>query len=223
MINKRGSIWSKATIFAHALYIIWGSTFIFGLICWFGAIVLHIPMSSSKCIFPLSVPGKIVSDDKGQIYCISRFYNRLQIFDEKGYFLRGWFINLPAGKYNISTNMEGDVCLYAKNNRKGYRYNSFGKKIGEMENVYYSTENQQLDKSLNKENFHDDVFDIQSPIIFPVIIKNTNSEHKIALYEQPFGLWLVTMPFPSFAFFVLLLFIEKAMSKRIKHRDSIIQ
>lgn len=213
--EQRDVLWSKAKIFSNLLYVIWGGVFFFGLMCWFGSILLHIPIPTTKCLFPLSVPEKIVTDNKGQIYCISRFYNRLQVFGSRGQFLRGWFINLPAGRYNISIDPEGNVCLFAKNNRKGYKYNSSGKRIGEVGNPYFA-EKYQLEQLTKTENSLGYAYDIQNPFFLPGIVKTSDSGQESLLYRQPFGLWLVTMPIPGFVFFMMLLITEKSISKRIK-------
>ena len=183
--------------------------------CWLEAVLLHVPMPASKCLFPLSSPDKIVIDNKGQIYCVSRFYNRLQVFDPRGQFIRGWFVNLPAGKYSISIDIEGNVCLFAKNNKKGYKYSSNGKQIGEMGNPYYA-ENDHFEQLMKTESSLGDTYNIQNPFLFPEIIKTSESGRESLLYRQPFGLWLVTMPIPSLVFFWLLVIIEKYMSMQIK-------
>jgi hypothetical protein len=218
-IEQRDVLWSKAKIFSNFLYVIWVSIFLFGLLCWFGSIFLHVSMPSPKCLFPLSVPEQIVVNSKGDIYCVSRFYNRLQVFNSKGEFLRGWFINLPAGKFDISVDTKGDIYLFAKNNRKGYKYSNNGKHLEEISNPY-SAGSPNLSQFTKTENSFGEVYSIQNQFLFPEIIKTSSSGHKTLLYRQPFGLWLVTMPIPGFILFMILLLLEKPISRRIKSRKS---
>ena len=80
----------------------------FGGACWIGS-DLGIRMVSSKARFPLATPLAIAVDSKERVYCLSRFYNRMQVFDSDGQFIRGWFVGIPKGAYHILIDDEDNL------------------------------------------------------------------------------------------------------------------
>ena len=58
---------------------------------------LNVKGVSSHIQFPLGKPRYLALDRDGNIYCFSDFYNRLQIYDKTGQFIKGWF--LPSSNF----------------------------------------------------------------------------------------------------------------------------
>ncbi|MHC4213709.1 MAG: hypothetical protein ACYSWP_10095, partial [Planctomycetota bacterium] len=61
-------------------------------------------MVSSSIRVPLGIPGGIAIDSESRLYYMANFYNRIQVYDKNGNFLRGWFFPRP-GNQSATTQM----------------------------------------------------------------------------------------------------------------------
>lgn len=206
--KKQNNLWMKAKFFLSLLYLIWISVFCFGLICWFGTAFLNFTMPSKNIRFPFSDLEEIALGYDNNIYCVSGFYNRLQVFNSKGDFIKGWFVNLPAGKYSISVDKEANVFLSMKNN-KVYIYDCEGKRLKRDDIKIHSL------KQENRIDDNGDNYIIRQPYFYPHIIKRSTNGVESKIIQQPFGMWLITMPIPSLLFVVILFVLERCFAKKI--------
>jgi len=198
---RRRASWNTAI----KLYLIpacfWGSVFVFAGISAYISTELNLKMLSSKSRFPLSDIRAVAVDGKGLIYCLSRDYNRLQVFNPAGKFLRGWFVNIPMGKYYRLLVDENDNLIVAS------------KKGGEK--TFFNSSGKLLRK--DKISDYDQEFGLEIPIevkdklgnsykpdpaVQPVrIIKTSSSGEETILIKDPFNLWLLNA-FPGVGLFV---------------------
>ncbi len=66
-----------------------------------------IPLISSKIRLPLAPLVDMAVDKQGHVICYGSSFKRLQIFDKKGNFLRGWFIKNPHAGALLRTDPNG--------------------------------------------------------------------------------------------------------------------
>jgi hypothetical protein len=209
-------LWFTAKAFAVIPKIIWVSTFVFALTCWFVSIWFNFNAPDSKIMFPLAHPREIAAGAEGNICCLSTLYNRLQIFDKNGRFIRGWFVGLPAGAFRIFVNESDRICVASENKRKIYYFDFNGNllRISKIASDF----NEKFGSKIRMETTDSlgNRYKIESPFLFPKVVKLNTSGEKTALITQPFGHWLITMPIPGFVFLMILVIVESRLSRRLK-------
>jgi hypothetical protein len=202
------AISEKASFFPG---ILWMSAFLFGCLCWFGSICFNFNIANSWIKFPLSAPEVVLVDNSGDIYCLSKFYNRLQVYDKNGNFLKGWFIDLPAGSFKILEDTDNNIRVVSANN-------SFISVFDK--NGYFLRKSQRPD--FDEKFYANEVKDsfgyfykIRNPFFYPQIIKISNSGEISVVTGQSFGHWMVTMPVPGFVFLMVMIIIQGRLSRRL--------
>ena len=193
----------SSVVFAYSIGI-----FIFGFLCYVMPF-LNFNLFSEKARFPLSEIDWIGVDEKGPVYCLSLVYSRLQVFDSKGKFLKGWFVRTPAGAYRVSLSKDGNVVI-GKDGRAYYIYDQFGnhkplnEKYGKNLTTVLST------KSTDNQG---NIYELKSALFRPRIVKIDKNGCKFTLIKDPFGLWFHTIPFPFIVFIILTAIIYLITSK----------
>ena len=199
---KRKILWrlSEKTLAIPAA--IWISVFVFGLICHPISGWLNVTMPSSAIRFPLSSLEAVAVDEMGNIYCLSRFYNRLQVFNNKGQFLKGWFVDLMGGEYKIRSEVADKISIFSKNNRTEMVYSIDGLLLSklkfeqeEFKQLYPRRNSPLIDGSGNS-------YEIESPFFWIKVVRASNKGGQSVAVKDPIGLWVVAMFFP-FAWFAL--------------------
>jgi len=172
--------------------------FLFSHICWLLAFCDY-SFFSEKSRFPLSQIEWIEVDQSGSVYCLSITYSRLQVFNSEGKFLKGWFVRIPRGAYQVSLSKEGDVVL-GKNGKACYVYDQFGnrKPHNEEHSRILTTV-----RSRKTTDIDGNTYELKSPLIRPNILKVTKNANEFTLAKDPIGLWFHTTPFPFWVFLIL--------------------
>jgi hypothetical protein len=142
--------------------------------------------------FPLADIKSIDVDEQGRLYTASGFYNRIQIYDANGEFLRGWSVRGFTGgkikmriinKYEVEIASSGDKKIYVfEENGNLLRFTDFSKD----RSFYYSFEHngRQVFDSLTGYGYY------MQGLVYPEIIQHRlDGEKKIgknAIYLFPF-------------------------------------
>lgn len=183
-----------AIIALSGLMCVWASGFISGFLCNIAG-NNGIQMVSSKVEFPLGELEGITIDTEGKIYCVASFYSRLQIYDHNGHFLIGWFIPLPKGLFNIG--MYKDKYLrFSADTGWSYLYDQTGNLVKKSrEKNYY----EQFGRSAQSEvqDSLGNIYRIKNSVLFPRVVKITQSGKQTVLISDSLYMWLIKGPFPS--------------------------
>jgi len=170
-----------------------------------------VPMVSSKMEFPLAYLKGIAVDSHGQIYCGVHHYSRLQVYDEKGHFVRGWFCPISyKGTYHIETDEDDRVriALFSQGVYTEYLYDPNGwllsKKI--IESSEYEKEFGQFTDFADRDDLGNE-YVVKNPIMHPRVVKIETSGKKYVLISDSFSRWIVRHPFPGLIFFVVSLIV----------------
>lgn len=87
----------RLLVFRNIFFLIpcfcWVLVFVSYFVWWHLSYYFDIRLESSKIRFPLDGVRQIVIDKTDNIYLFSGYFNRLQVFDTDGRFVRGWFVN----------------------------------------------------------------------------------------------------------------------------------
>jgi len=144
--------------------------------------------------FPLGFSGGIVVDDEGCIYHIGNFYNRLQVFDSEGKFLRGRFIPI-IGNLSRSSNMffdENDNLhieydFYETEypikdiNKNIYRvYSKQGELLKERSDKFTLAER---NSSFKFKSGGGEIYEVKDCLFFPKITKITSTGERVIVRD----------------------------------------
>ncbi|MHC4694020.1 MAG: hypothetical protein ACYS67_14865 [Planctomycetota bacterium] len=171
---------------------------------------LKLPLGTSPC--------NITADTNGNIYYLSTFYCRLQVFDKSGHFLRGWFI--PVGNAELFTDPNGFLHVIGNGDRHlifDIKGNLINEKLepGLFKKVVRQNENKVV------QDAEGNMYYIQSQLPYTKIVRVTSSyEKKVVITDLNF-LWPLRMPFPLFfcLFFTALIYGIKKTIKEKKMKE----
>lgn len=189
---------------------------IIGFIGWFSGFILSsglyriIPDSFEM---PLGDLQGIAVDSEGNIYCGSKYYSRIQVYDIDGRFLYGRHIASAMGVFKIKINNYDQLEVATYSGDKRYIFAKDGTLLSKRSNAANFLAG--FDK-INNYYCYDEKRDITyriKPILLPWpksmpflgshIVKKDASGKETVIIKTPFYKWLFMGPFPGF----LLLFI----------------
>jgi len=219
--SSRCKIWKKAKSFIILPWCFWGSVFIFGFVCWFFSNSVDFKMVSSKIRFPLSDVRQIAVDSKGNIYCLSRNYNRIQVFSDDGAFINGWFINSSGPYYRLLTNSKDNLQVATKNNSMSLFFNIKGDLI-KKETIVDFDKQFGLDMPREINDLAGNNYEIRKNELFGGVIKSDDSGIKKIFIKNPFGLWVVS-PFLGIICIVGTSFVYLSMSIFLSKKSCLAQ
>jgi hypothetical protein len=203
---QRRASWKTAIMSYLIPACFWVSVFVFSFISLYISTEFDLRMVSSKARFPLSDIRAVAVDSKGLIYCLSRNYNRLQVFDPAGKFLRGWYVNIPMGKYYCLVVDENDNLIVAsKDGGEKIFFNSSGKLLRKDKISDYDQEFG-LEMPTEVKDKLGNSYEPYPPVQSVRIIKTSSSGEKTVLIQDPFNLWLLKA-FPGIFLLVVLGFV----------------
>lgn len=184
----------SSVIFVYCIAI-----FLFSHVAWLLAFC-DFNFLTNKSRFPLDQIEWVGVDDKETVYCLSVTYSRIQVFNSEGKFLRGWFVRIPRGGYQISLSKDANVVL-GKNGKAYHVYDQFGKLKSPEERHSRILIAERSRKAMDAKG---NTYELKSPLIRPHILKEkTNNGTKFILTKDPIGLWFHTTPFPFWIFLIV--------------------
>jgi len=212
--TKRMQSWKIARFLFLLTFLIWFGLFVACALCFFLGL-FGIQMVSSKIQFPIKNVLSIDIDAKGQIYCAEGMYSRLQIFDNNGQFLRGWFIpaKMKSESWGFFVDKNNHVCVI-KGNKK-YTYNSEGRLLS----IAQKPDDIKDYLGYQRHNVQDisgNSYTSVTRFFIPWKLIKSNGQKKSLLISEPIGLWFVGVPFPWVGFIILSLLPGIILDWKIK-------
>lgn len=105
--------------------IIGATGFLAGFVCAVASRTVN-PQTLTSVRFPLSVVDGACVDRDGNIYCITDFYKRIQVYDSNGSFLCGWFVPFDKVNTGIEINKKSQVVAYNVAWKQRFTYSTKG-------------------------------------------------------------------------------------------------
>lgn len=185
-----------------------------------------------KIELPLGDPENIAIDNFGNIYCGSKFYERIQAYDSKGKFIQGFSTGFRRGRgsifsFFVNDNNELHIhvfdALLTDAGMTDYLivYDLKGNLINAEE--FPSKEISHSYKTKNKARDLSGNLYILKGFLFPRVIKQaTNGEESVVICT-PIWLWPLQGPLPNFACFfigmlgLIFLHIKSSEKQRSNH------
>jgi hypothetical protein len=195
------------------LILLWIIGFFGGLLSSLG-VLKWIPDSIE---FPLAHIGDIDVNRNGELFVLSRFYGRIQVYDQKGDFMRGWFYYAPSGEVSMKITDSNEIEVAAFGSDEIFLFNENGKllkasKYEEIDSWYSSEDN-------TKHLFNESTglkYDVEG-LVFPKIIQ-TGPDGKMKIGKNAFYLFPFQGPMQAFALGFIGMFIVNKVEKKKKKR-----
>jgi hypothetical protein len=202
--NVRSSAWRVSRNVFQGLPILWGGAFVFWG-AWFSSGFLNLTPAASNVEFPLSYLFAVTVDSKQQVYCAIRMYERIQVYDKDGHFLKSWASPIPWTGHAKATRLivdENDNIHMIRSGVVRYIYDPNGQLISRetLSLEDYKEISQQVDR-LSVEQ--DGILYRGSSGLFPKITMTTPNGEDSVVVSEPLLLWLLKAPFPAFVLFIL--------------------
>ncbi len=173
------------------------------------------PMASSSIRVPLGVPGGIAIDRECRIYYMANSYNRIQVYDKNGHFIRGWFFP-RSGNLSATTQMIIDEEGYLHVEAGYYETKNPIKDLDRKVYSVFSTDGELLEKRsetfsyakipdvFERKDAEGNIYKVKGRLIFPKVVKITPSGKEILLISDPSHFKFINAPLPSFAGLLLI-------------------
>lgn len=190
---------------------------IFFIVSGAGSYTLNKYVTLANLRFPLGELCDFDIDSNGQFYCAVGSPGRVQVYSPEGNFIRGWFVGNGGRdfKINIDPNDMVHVYLHIAGSKPAPCHYIYSHK-GELIESLYSPKKKDVSFSRNARASHKGVlYQMRGRHMFPVIERIEPDNDRIIVVSDPFYLWFIKSPFPTFAYafpsILLLIF-----SKRVK-------
>ena len=181
----------------------------------FSSLGQYVPTANIR--FPLGELCDFDIDSEGQFYCAASVPGRVQVYSPEGDFIRGWFVGNGGRdfKINVDPNDMVHVYLYIPGSKPPPCHNIYSRE-GELIESLYTPKMKDVSFSGNAQANHNGVlYQMRGRHVFPVIERVKPDNNRTRVISDPFYLWFIKSPFPTFAYAFpsMLLFI---FSKRVK-------
>jgi len=217
-INAGVWITAKAMSVLLAFFCFWLWIFVSGI----GTEMDYIRMRlfSSQTQFSLGHLSGIAVDDESRIYLAVQTYSRIQVYNKKGDFVKGWFVEAGGGIFDVWVEGKDSIHVVTSRMRTHDVFDSSGRLLKSIK-VTSNEESSALFKKaggLKTKDFSGNTYSILSPEWFPRIVKLTSDGKYSVVIEDPFYLWLVKTPLPIFLVFATSLIMLTVLGKVIKKK-----
>jgi hypothetical protein len=183
---------------------------VIGSLGWFAGFIvtgglLEKILPSNTHEYPLGGLEGIAIDGHNRIYCCLFFYSRIQVYDQQGNFLRGWYIKWAGrGSFRMKVDDRDHIHIATPQNYMYYVYNAEGVLLKEEKVGTYKGfgENKHQCRGIDG-----NIYTIKKSYLFPKIIKTAPTEQSIEIITTPFHLWFIMGPFPAGLFAIVGLVI----------------
>jgi hypothetical protein len=210
-------IWTVGAAMAFILLIIGGGLFWFG-----GKGTTRIPLLVRKMFFgsetrfPLAWLEDIAIDSNGKIYTALTSYNRIQVYDNKGMFVRGWFVEADGGAFYIWTE-DDNIHMLAAPTKRHDIFGQTGKLINSelVTSVEDRIEIYEREMSQN-DDYMGNSYSIENGMWFPKIIRTDSVGNQSIVVTDPFYFRLLSRPYPALLLTAVGLFIATTLGIIVK-------
>jgi len=186
--------------------------FVLGIPIGSSALNKYVTLANLRC--PLGELCDFDIDSDGQFYCAVALSGRVQVYSPEGNFVRGWFVRNLGGEFKIDIDPNDMVHVHTRRHvskpiARHYIYSKEGKLIESLytpkvDDVYFSR---------NTQASHEGVlYQMRGRHVFPVIERVEPGNDRMTVISDPFYLWFIKSPFPTFAYAfpsILLLVFSK--------------
>jgi hypothetical protein len=150
---------------------------------------------------PLGALEGIAVDSDGNIYCGVQFYHRVQVYDPKGNYIRGTFVDSAGGAFRIRINQNDELEVATVRNDKLYRFGKDGTLVTELSDVHhYYGEFGETGETQCYDEKQKVTYQIRwSPFSTYIEKKNASGKTKV-IVKTPFNKWLFQGPYPAWFF-----------------------
>jgi len=171
------------------------------------SLIRKLGIDTSEVRFPQTGSNGISVDSRGRIYCAIFDYQRLQVYDKNGQFIRGWFTYIPKKVFSLHllTDPNDNIHIVANASHDIYDSNGVLLSTKRGENLDPNKEHVGDGYNLTRDQ-HGNVYRFQSGLssmLFPKIIKITPTGEQKVLIEDPLELWLMMGPVHAWLLFML--------------------
>lgn len=174
-----------------------------GTIGWFSLGLGFVKPNLHGIELPLSRLNDIAVDSKDNIYCSSEAYNRVQIYDKNGKFIRGWFLNSGGGSFQIDIDERDQIHVGTARGKRHYIYDLNGRLVKQVESPGYYKEllNKNVSYCKDKQGHTYDIQPLSN--IYPRVVKIAGPREKTTFISTPIYKWLFMAPFPAWILFAV--------------------
>jgi hypothetical protein len=158
---------------------------------------------------PLGHPASIAVDADGNIYCGLQFYGRVQKYDSRGQFIKGWFISASGGRFRLRVNEANQLEVATTRKATLFRFDTNGELLEQRGSPgIYTAFNSDTDRSAEH---NDALFTIVNPLMFPAIIRTSRDGIRSeVVVRQSLFYWILMGPFPAWLFLTIGVFATAA-------------
>ncbi len=138
---------------------------------------------------PLGDPSGITVDGAGRVYVASRAYARLQRYETNGRFDRAWHLPVGKGTLGLAVGEDGTVLVVVGRTRTWRVTESAVAPVfsAAAARPAYSTARDRAGAD----------YDLEGGLLRPAAVQRTISGRRAEFFRQPWWLWLVQSPLPS--------------------------
>lgn len=167
--------------------------------------------------FPLALIEDMDINENGDLFVLSRFYGRIQVYNQKGEFLRGWFFYAPSGTVSMNINDSNEIEVAAFSSDEIYSFNENGRLLKttnfeDMYNRYPSEDNTKhlLNTSTGMK------YDAEGFVFPRIILTGPDGTKKIG--KNAFYLFAFQGPAQAFVMGFIGMFIANKAEKKKKRK-----
>ena len=185
---------------------------ILGLIGWFGNIIAaqELPFwGAPSSELPLGDLRGIAVDSEGRIYCGLQSYERIQVYDASGSFIRGWFVKANGGSFRIRLNSDDQLEVATARNDMFYIFDHNGLIIDQKSNVdHFFDEFGEEGERIYSDNKMGTLYSIRGGLLFPHIVKKDLLGNETTVVSTVWYKWLVMKPLPAWLFIAIAALLQ---------------
>jgi hypothetical protein len=188
---------------------------------WFSGAAVHHPMVSPAAELPLSDLRGIAVDEEGRIYCASHLPGRIQVYDRRGRFLRGWHVR-AWGAFWPRVNGAGRVEVALARSDQLLTYEPDGTLVRETDCEW---EDMERDFFVNEDSTigpDGSVYTVRGRLTWPRVTRTDPSGVERDVIVTRLSQWLFLAPLPVLPFCVvgmILIAIGEKYRKRLAARN----
>ncbi len=176
-----------------------------GCVGWFGGALTSLlkpAWISSETQLPLGDLESVALDSQGRIYCGLAFYSRIQVYDEQGRFLRGWWVDGGGGMLRLHM-AEGDrLEVEAARKNRVFTFDLNGSLI--ESNQQTETQRKVSDRldQLPVTDARGRTYAIRNRFFWPHVVREDQAG-RTTVVSTPWYLWPIMGPLPAWIFFAI--------------------
>lgn len=191
-------LWRVSTLSASVLFVIAAGSFLTNWGAELMPIRLWAILYPEKTEFPLGDVDGIAVDGDGRTYLAIPFYQRIQVYDNKGVFLRSWFIKSAGGEYDIWAD-ENILHVLVSRTDMHFVMSSEGEVLRSSVVSSFDEWRTLHDKGSKKthKDANGNLYSLEESWWFPRVVKTDPRGDVTVLISDPFHRWLIKAPFPA--------------------------